>query len=188
MPRARNEELAKLIFMKRASGMTFTAIAVELGISKQRAQQIFKAKEIYKLKKDVSFFSLRLNTRLRIRPYINLNIEEKSITPFIIADNIYAGDLKSMGAAVFAETEAWLNSHGFSVKEGYKKFQTFSGSWRAVTTHWSDGRKAPWVADRVYEVEALSRNRARVRFREQWFEMSIDDLKVAFSRETSSEI
>ena len=182
MPRKRKDDLARAVFEKRTCGISFTAIGAAFGISKQRAQQIYNAEVKHIALSQSVFFSLSEHTRRQIIFQLKQEIKESDVTPQIVADTLFDADLKALGEYVHTETIAWLNKNGYSVKDGYAEFEKFNGSWKAITTHWPDGRRTPWVLDRIYEVTALNRNLARAQYHDEWFEIRLEHLKLGFMK------
>ena len=184
MERKRKDDLARSVYEKRRSGLSFTTIGKEFGISKQRAQQIFRAEEAHIKFRQTCFYELSAYTRRKIHVRLGMDLQPHDISPQLVADTIFDGDLRGLGQFVHTETAAWLDKNGFTVKDGFAKYHDFNGAWRAVTSHLSDGRMAPWVLNRIYIVEAISRERARIQFDDQWLEIRLDFLKLGFSRVT----
>lgn len=182
MPRIRKDDLAHAVFEKRKSGLSFTAIGTAFGISKQRAQQIYNAQEKHIALSHSVFSALSEYTRRQITFHLKQKMEQSDVTPQLVVETLYEGDLHALGDYVHTETIAWLHKNGYSAKDGFADFQKFSGTWKAITTHWPDGRRAPWVLDRIYEVVAVSRSLARAHDRDEWFEIRLDHLKLGFER------
>ena len=182
MPRKRKDDLASAVFEKRTCGMSFTAIGAAFGISKQRAQQIYNAEKKHLDLRSSVFFSLTEHTRRQILFQLKIKIEPSDVTPQIVAESLFDADLRILGDHVYTETIAWLGKYGYSVKDGFVEFEKFNGVWKAVTTHWPNGRRAPWILNRVYEVTAVNRSLARVQYSEEWFEIRLEDLKLGFTQ------
>ena len=182
MPRKRNDDLAKKVFEKRNEGMSFTAIGEEFGVSKQRVQQIYTAEQKHRELSKSIFYQLTEYTRRQIIYQLQQKREPSEVTPQLVAENLFEGDLRSLGNHVYLETTAWLLKNGYSIKDGFVDFQKFNGTWKAVTTHWPDGRRAPWVKGQIYDVVALNRSIARVHHHDGWFEVRLDYLKLGFER------
>ena len=182
MPRKRKEDLAHAIFEKRNGGMSFTAIGAEFGITKQRAQQIYNSEAKHMSLIKSAFYALNEYTRRQILHHLKQKIDPSQVTRQLVADKLFDEDLRSLGNHVYAETIAWLNEDGYSVKDGFAEFEKFNGTWRAITTHWPDGRRAPWICDRIYEVIAINRSVARAYDSNGWFEIRLDYLKLGFER------
>ena len=182
MSPARNHELAKTVFEQRQSGRTFQAIADELGLTRQRVQQIYKSEERYKTLTESDFGKLKPHVRRALLSAMGLPIGTLTVMPHQIADRLHAGDLKLLGQGIYHEASEWLSFHGFSVRAGFYNFQEFNGQWEAVTTHWSDGRKAPWKLGRIYHAIALSPERVSLSHEGELLEIRLEDLKLGFSR------
>ena len=182
MPQKRKEDLAQAVFEKRNCGMSFTAIGAEFGITKQRAQQIYNSQAKHIALSKSPFYSLTDYTRRQILHQLKQNMEPSDVTPQIIADTLCEGDLRGLGNHVHDETIAWLHENGYIVKHGFAEFEKFTGTWKAITTHLPNGRRAPWVINRIYEVVAINRSLARAYYRNEWFEIRLDYLKLGFER------
>ena len=182
MPRKRKDHLAQEVFEKRHGGMSFTAIGVDLGITKQRAQQIYIAEKKHIALSKTAFYSLTEYTRRQILHNLKQKISPSEVTPQLVAETLFDGDLRSLGNHIHTETITWLLENGYSIKDGFAEFEKFNGTWKAMTTHWPDGRRAPWVLDRIYEVVAINRNLARAHSCDGWFDIRLDYLKLGFER------
>mgnify|MGYP006280144687 CR=1 FL=1 len=179
---ARNHKLAKAVYEKRRSGSTFKSIADELGLTHQRVQQIYKSEERYKALTESGFGNLKPHIRRALLSAIGISADKPNVRPHQIAERLHEGDLKLLGQEVYRDTTAWLLAQGFSVRAGFYNYHDFDGIWEAVTTHWPDGRKAPWTNGRIYTAFALNPERVSLNWENEFLEIRLEDLKLGFSR------
>ena len=180
MSPARNHELAKAVFEKRQSGKTFKAIADELGLTAERV--IFKSEVRHEALKESGFGQLKPHIRRALLSAVGLPSDTSAISPNQIAERLYAGDLKVLGQGTYQATSDWLSANGVSIRVGFFNFHEFDGQWEAVTTHWPDGRKAPWTLGRTYHAFALDPERISLVWETESLEIRIEDLRVGFTR------
>ncbi len=184
MSPARNHELARAVFEKRQSGATFKAIADELGLTHQRVQQIYKSEKQHTALRESGFGKLKPHVRRALLSAIGLPIDSPAVRADEIAGRLHEGDLKLLGQGIYKETSDWLSANGVSIRAGFVNFHEFDGQWEAVTTHWPDGRKAPWRLGRIYRAFALNSERISLNWENEFLEINIDDLRHGFARVT----